>query len=155
VRGTELEDELIVGTEVDFLQVLALMQVPEMQAASVLGAEQNLRHQPVLHGIGRAPLARHQRVVAEMPKRVVSETLRPTIHLPAAEHVEAFGVHQEDAARRFAFRVAERRDINAVGPAMHRVRAAIARGLDDLFRLDHPRDGRLSGVGLDVDDVDA
>ena len=38
VRGPELEHELILVTEVDGLQVLALVQIPEMQAPAVLGA---------------------------------------------------------------------------------------------------------------------
>lgn len=155
MRGTELEHELIVGAEIDLLEMLPLLQVPEMQAAAILGGEQNLRHQSVLKRVGRAPFAGHHGVVAEMPPGIVGETLRPAIDFPAAEHVEGLGVHQEHAARRFAACVAERRDIDAVRPAMDGMRAAIAGGLDHFFRLDDPHDGWDLRIGLGVDDVDA
>ena len=135
--------------------MLPLVQVPEVEPPPILSAQQNLGHQPVLDGVGRAPFARHQCVVAEMPPGIVSETLGPAIHFPAAEHVKCFGVHEEDAARRFALGVAERRDIDAVRSAMHRMRAAVAGGLDQLLRLDHPHDLRVFRVWLGVDDVDA
>ena len=90
-----------------------------------------------------------------MPPEIVGEPLRSAVDLPAAEHVEGLGVHQEHAARRVALRVAERRDVDAVGPAMDGVRPAIAGRLDHLFRLDHPHDRRVLRVGLGVDDVDA
>ena len=89
VRRAQLEHQLVLVAEVDLLQVLALVQVPEMQPAAVLGAEQHLRDQPVLEGVGRAPFAGDHGVVAEMPPDIIGEVLRPAIHLPLAAHVEA------------------------------------------------------------------
>ena len=155
MRGPELEHELIVRTKIDFLHMPALVQIPEMQAPSVFRAQQDLRHQTVLDRIRRPPFARHHRVVAKMPPRVIGETLRPAVDFPAAKHLEAFGVHEEDAARSVARGVAERGDVDAFRPAMHGVRAAIAGPLDDFFGLDHLGDRRASQVGLRVDDVDA
>ncbi len=155
MRRPELEHELIIGTEIDLLEMLALLQVPEMQPPSVLRAEENFRHQPVLDVVRRAPFAGHGGVVAEVPPEIVGETLRAALDLPAPQHVEGLRIHEEHAARRVAFRVSERRDIDAVGPAMDCMRAAIAGRLDHLFRLDHPHDHRVLRVGLGVDDVDA
>src|SRR5262245_57007666 len=51
--------------------------------------------------------------------------------------------------------VAERRDVNAVRPAMHRMGPAVARRLDELFRLDDLVEFWIARVRLGVDDVDA
>ena len=136
VRRAQLEHQLVLVAEVDLLQVLALRHVPEMQPAAVLGAQDLLRDQPVLDHVGRAPLAGHHRVVAEVPPHVVGEVLRAAVDLPAAEHVEGLVVHHEDAARALALGVAERADVDAAGPAMHGVRPRVARPLGELGRLD-------------------
>src|SRR6202035_4422840 len=82
VRRPEFENELILVAEVDGLQMLALLQIPEMQPPAVLGAEQHFRDQPVLERVGRAPFAGDQSVVAEVPPGVISEILRSAIYLP-------------------------------------------------------------------------
>ena len=155
MRGPQLEHQLVLVAEVDGLQVLAGVQVPEVQPAAVLGAEQNLGNEAVLEGIGRAPLARHHGVVPEMPPGVIGEVLRAAIHLPLAQHVEGLVVHQEHAARSLALAVAERRDIDAFRSAVHGVRARVSGPLGHVARLDHLDDGGTSGVGLGVEDVDA
>src|SRR5437763_16272231 len=106
--------------------MLALGEIPEMQAAAVFAAEQDFRHEAVLERVGRAPFARHHRVVAEMPPHIVAEILRAAIDLPLPERLEAFVVHDENAAGSFSLAVAERRDINAARSAMHRVRTRVA-----------------------------
>ena len=83
VRRPQLEHQLILVAEVDGLQMLARVQIPEVQPAAVFGAEQHLGNQAVLEGIGRAPLAGHHGVVTEMPPGVIGELLRAAIHLPA------------------------------------------------------------------------
>src|SRR4029078_8238032 len=100
------------------LQVLALVQIPEMQPPAILTAEQDFRHQTVLEGIRGAPFAGDHGVMAEMPPEIIGELLRSAIHLPLAEHIEAFRVEQEDAAGFFALRIAERVDVNAFRSAM-------------------------------------
>ena len=155
VRGAQLEHQLVLLAEVDLLQVLALGEIPEVQPPAVFAAEQHLRHEPVLEGVGRAPFAGHHGVVAEMPPGVIGELLRPAIDLPAAERLEALVIHDEDAARRLAVLVAERRHIDAARPAMDGVRARIAGLLGDLLRLDHLDDLRVARIGLGVEDVDA
>ena len=93
---------------------------------AVFAAQQHLRHEAVLDHVGRAPFAGDHGVVAEVPPEVVGELLRPTVDLPAAEHVEALVIDQENAARRLALGVAERLDIDPLGTAMHGVRPAVA-----------------------------
>ncbi len=96
VRRPEFEHELVLVAEVDGLQVLAFLQIPEVQSPAVLGAEQHFGDQPVLDCVGRAPLAGDQRIVAEVPPGIIGEILRPAIHLPLPEHVEALVIHQEE-----------------------------------------------------------
>src|SRR5690349_3078492 len=103
--------------EIDLLQVPALLQIPEMETPAILRPEQDLRHETVLEGVGCAPLAGDQRVVTEMPPAVIGKLLRAPVDLPAAEGLEGLVIHDEDAAGRLAFRVAESRNIDAVRPA--------------------------------------
>src|SRR5689334_7243608 len=112
--------------EVDFLKMFAPGEIPEMQAAAVFAAEQDVRHKPVLESIGRAPFAGDHRVETEMPPRVVAELLRAAIDLPASERFEALVIQHEDAARRLAVLVAERGHVNPAGTAMHGVRPRVA-----------------------------
>ena len=126
-----------------------------MQPPAVLGAKEHFGDQPVLECVGRAPLAGDQRVVAEVPPGIISEILRPAIHLPLPEHVEGLVIHQEDAARSLALAVAEGGDIDALGAAMHRMRARVTGLVGDFVRLNHPDDLRISRIGLGVEDVNA
>src|SRR6266540_4138938 len=154
--GNRLEAlELMFFAEVDFLQVLALGEVPEMQAPAVFAAEQNFRDETVLKRIWRAPLAGDHRVVAEMPPYIVTELLRPAIDLPAAERLETLLIHDEHAARCFAVFVSQRCDIDAPGSAVDGVRAGIAGLFGKLRRLDHLHDFRRTRIGLGVENVDA
>ena len=155
MRRPQLEHQLVLVAEIDGLQVLAGVQIPEVQPAAVFGAEQNFGNEAVLEGIGGAPLARHQGVVTEMPPCVIGELLRTAIHFPLAQHVEGFVVHQEHAARSFALAVAESRDINAFRSAVHGVRTRVSRPVGHVARLDHLDDSGTSGVGLGVEDVNA
>ena len=82
MRRPQLEHQLVLFAEIDGLLVLARMQVPEMQAAAVFRAEQDLRHQALLERIGRAPFAGDQGVVAEVPPGIVGKLLLAAIDLP-------------------------------------------------------------------------
>ena len=88
MRRPQLENQLVLFAEIDLLQVLALGEVPEVQAAAVFAAEQDLRHQSIFERVGRAPFARHHGVEAEVPPGVVGELLRAAIDFPAAERLE-------------------------------------------------------------------
>src|SRR5205823_7036276 len=143
--GPQFENELILVAEIDRLQMLALLQIPEVEPPAVFGAKQHFRDEPVLERVGRAPFAGDQRVVAEMPPGIISEMLRPAIHLPLPEYLEGLVIHQEDAARSLAFAVTEGSDINAVRSTMHGMRARITRLVGNLVRLDHLDDLRVFG----------
>src|SRR5262245_21820923 len=123
VRGPELEEKLVFVTEVDGLYVLALVQIPEMQAPAVLGAEQNFGNQSIFESVGSAPFAGDPSVVTEVPPGVVGKVRRSPIHLPLAAHFKRLVIHQENAARSLALAIAEGGDVDAVGPAMHGVGA--------------------------------
>ena len=93
--------------------------------------------------------------MAEMPPDIVGEVLRTAVHLPLAAHVERLVVHEEDAARPFAFAVAERGDVNAFGTAVYGVRPGIAGPLCHSLGLDHLHDLRVLGIGFGIEDMDA
>src|SRR5262249_32820080 len=137
------------------LHVLAFVEIPEMQAAAVLAAEQHLRDQPVLERVGRAPLAGDHGVMAEMPPRIIGELLRSAIDFPAAEWLARLVIPDEDAARRLAVLGGERSNIDAAGTAMDGVRSRVAGLLGDLLRLDHLDDLRAARIRLGVEDVNA
>jgi hypothetical protein len=155
VRRAQLEHHLVFRAEVDLLHVPAALEIPDVQPVAVLVTEQQLAHEPVLDHLRRAPLARDDGVVVEVPPEVVRELLRPAVVLPLALDREVVVVEQEDAAGTAALRVAERRDVDAVGTAVDGVGAAVARLARDLLGLDHLHELRGARVVLDVEDVDA
>src|ERR1041384_8839697 len=99
MRRPELERHLVLVAEVERLDVAPAAQVPDVEAMAVLLAEQQLRDHAALDHLRRAPLARQQGVVAEVPPEVVGEVLRPAIALPAAAAVEALAVGEEEIGR--------------------------------------------------------
>src|SRR5262245_63878674 len=117
VRRAEFEDELVLFAKIDLLQMPALGEIPEMQAAAVFAAKQDLGNETIFECVGGAPLTGHHRVIAEMPPPVITEKLRSTVDFPTAERLEAFVVHQEDPAGRLSLGVAARRHLNSAGSA--------------------------------------
>jgi hypothetical protein len=77
------------------------------------------------------------------------------IDLPLAPDLEGLGVHQERAARAAAVRAAERGHVDAIRTAMHGVRRCVSSTSGKLLAIDHLHDGRLPGIGLGVQHVDA
>ena len=155
VRRPQLEHHLVLGPEVDLLHVLARLEVPDVQPVAVLVAEQQLADQAVLDHLRRAPLARDDGVVVEVPPEVVRELLRAAVVLPGALDREVVVVEQEDAAGPVAVGVAERRDVDPVRAAVDGVRAAVAGLAGDLLGLDDLHELRRARVVLDVEHVDA
>src|SRR5260370_36820933 len=97
--GPELEHKPVFLAEIDLLPMLALGEIPEMQAPAVFAAEQNFGNETVFERVGRAPLAGDHRVVAEMPPGIIAELLRSAVDLPAAERLETLPIHNKDAPR--------------------------------------------------------
>src|SRR6516225_11074293 len=106
--------------------MLALGEIPEMQAPAVFAAKQNFRHQSIFKCIGRAPLASDHGIEAEMPPCVVTKLLRAAIDFPAAERLEGLVIHNKDTAGRLAVLVAERGHIDAARAAVHGVGPRVA-----------------------------
>src|SRR6266481_3338493 len=115
----------------------ALAQVPDVEPMAVVAFDQALEAEPVLEHVGRAPFAADSDVVADVPPEVVSEKLRAAVDLPLAEHLEAFVIEQEDAAGTAAVRAAHGANVDRVGAAMERMRAAVAGTRGDFLGLDH------------------
>src|SRR6516165_8058794 len=155
VRRPQLENQLMLGAEIDLLQVLAAVEIPEMQLVAVLPSEQQLGHEAVLEHIRRAPLAGHHGVVSEMPPHVIGEFLWSAINLPSTEQIKSLMIHQQDAAGGLSFGVTERADIDPVRSAMDSVRTGVPRAIGDLGRLDELDDFWVLGVGLRIEDINA
>src|SRR5712692_11090336 len=130
-------------------------QIPYMQLVAVLAGQQELGVDAVLVHVGRTPLAGDHSVAAQVPPEVVSHVLRTTIQFPAAPDFERLWVHDEDAARAFAFGRAERVEVYAIGPAVNRVRPAVTRAAHDRLSFDHLHDLRPARIRFCVDNVDA
>ena len=125
-----------------------------MEGVAVLACQQQLGVQAILHHVGRPPLAREHCVVSQVPGEVVGQVLRTALLLPTALEVEGLVVEHEDPAGSAAVHGAERVDVDAVGPAMHGMRRAVAGGGLHGVARDGADQLRPARVGLGVDDVD-
>src|SRR5262249_59053271 len=117
---------LVLGTEVDLLLVPPPRQVPDVQLVAIAPAQQDLAVDAGLDHLRRPPLAGDRDVVAQMPPEVVGQELWTPVELEAAFHRHGVVIEDEDPARPIAVRRAESADVHAVGPAVDRVRAAVA-----------------------------
>src|SRR6516225_10164198 len=84
VRGSELEHPLLLRTQVDFLQMTALVQVPDVNLITILATQQQLRVDAVFYHVRRAPFGRNHRVVSQVPPEVVSQLLWATMLFPGS-----------------------------------------------------------------------
>ena len=157
VRGPHLERHLVVGSEIDRLDVAAGAEVPEVDPMAILVREQILRHDPVLVLRRQPPLARHHVVARQVPPEVIVEVLGSAVDLPAAQDIERLAVHDKDARRPVGaiLAAAERADVDAFGAAMDRVRPRVAGLFQDLLGLDDLVNFRLGGIGLRIHDIKA
>src|SRR5215475_5934408 len=133
----------------------AAPQIPDVQSVAVFLAQKQFGNQAALEHVRRAPFARNQRVESEVPPEVIGQLLGSPVDLPAAAHVEALAVDDEDTARAAAVRTPEAIDIETVGAAMHRVRAGVAGLVRYLARLDGLDQLGLLWIGFRVEHVDA
>ncbi len=152
---TQFEDELVFRSKVDFLQMLAAREVPEMQATAISGAQQDLRNQPILEGIWRTPFARHEGVVAEMPPAIVGELLWAALNFPPPKRLETLLIQQKDPTRRATVGAAESRHVDAAGAAMHGVRARVAGPARYGLRFNGLDYDGFERIGLGIKNIDA
>ena len=99
---------------------------------------------------GQSPLACYHVVARKVPPEIIVQFLGAAVDLPAAENIEGFAVHDEDAGRAFGAvfaAAAERADVNAFRPAMDSVGPGVSRLLEDLLGLDDFVDLRLRWDG--------
>src|SRR5580704_5733378 len=155
VRWPQLERHLILGADVERLQMPPVAQIPDMNRMPILVAEQQFGHDAVFDHVRRAPFAGDGHVPSKMPPEILREPLRPAIDFPSSEHVEALVVEQEYSARPVAAWRAQRADVNRVGTAMHSMRPAVARARRYLLSLDGLHQLGTSRVGPGVENVDA
>ncbi len=88
VRGPKFEHHLLLRAQVNFLQMAALVQIPDVQFVAVLSGQQQLRVDTVLHHVRRAPFGGDHGVVPEVPPEVIGQTLRavdPFPRVPSAQ----------------------------------------------------------------------
>jgi len=85
VRRPQLERHLVLGAKIDFLEMAALAQVPDVEPVAVVAFDQTFEAEPVLEHIWGAPLAADADVIADVPPEVVGEELGPrsTSHWPS------------------------------------------------------------------------
>ena len=154
VGRPHLERHLMVLAKVDRLDVLALAQVPEMNAMAILVGKQILGNDAVLELWRQRPFARDHVVTRQVPPEIVVLILRTTVDLVTADDVERLAIHEENSRRAVGAvlaAAAERRHVDAFRPAVDRVRARITGLCEHLFRLDDLVNLRLGRVRFGVD----
>jgi hypothetical protein len=154
VLPADLQGDQALVAEVDRLDLLARLQVPEVQVAPVLALGHVGGVEATLEGVGGGPLAGDEGVLARLIPEVVRELHAAEVVLPALGHREVAGVEHRKAAGRVAVGVAEHRDGHDVAwHAVDGVRGAQPQLLLELLALDDVLDRRRARVG-DVEQVD-
>ena len=156
MSGTHLQCHLVIGAEIDRLDVSPRPQIPEVDPMAILVGEEILRHDPVLELRWQCPLACHHVIAWQVPPEVIVQGLRTTIDLPTSQDLECLAVHDEDAGRSIGTILAaatESADVDTFGPAVDRVRPRVTGLPEDLLRLDDFVNLGLGRIRFDVDDV--
>ena len=147
--GPQLEHHLVLVADVERLQVLPATEIADVHRVAVLAPEQFLGNDAVLEHRGCSPLARHERVLVQVPPEVVLIALVAMLALPGSERLEGLAVELEDAARLVgAVRAAEAAHVDRVGATVRGVRARVAGLGDQLCGLDRLDDLRRARVIL-------
>ena len=157
VCGTHFEGHLVIGAEIDRLNVAARSQVPEVNAVAVLVREQVFGNDAVLELRRKTPLAAHHIISRQVPPKVIVQGLRAAVDLPAAEDFECLAIDDEDARGAIGAvgpGAAERAHINAIRAAVDRVRPGIARLVKHFFGLNDFVDFCFGRMRLRIDDVE-
>ena len=158
MRGANFQRHLVVGAEVDGLDVAPGPQIPEVDAVAVFVRQQILRHDSVLELRRQPPLARHHVVAWQVPPEIIVHCLGAAIEFPPSEHLERLAIHDEDAGRSIGAVLAapaERRNVDAFRPAVNGVGPRVSGLFEDFLRLDDLVNRCLGGIRLGIDDIDA
>src|SRR5215471_6527733 len=113
VRGTHLENHLLLVTKVERLKMSTSSQVPDMDLMTVFIAEEQIWLHSVFDHVRRAPFAGEQRVESQVPPKIVMQKLRTAVHLPLAQDLKRFAVEHKNATRAVAIGRTERAHVNA------------------------------------------
>src|SRR5262249_24620605 len=151
----QLEHHLLLGPQIQFLRMAALVQVPDMYFVPVFAAQQQFRDDAVFNHVGRSPLGGHHRVVSQMPPEVISKLLRTAALFPLPAQVERVCIHQENTARSVSVGRAEGASIDTIRAAMNSVGRSVTGLLDELFGLDRLDDFRLLRILFRIENVNA
>ena len=122
MRGTHLEHQLLLVTQVERPDMSAPTQVPDVHLMTVFAAEQQVGLQSGFDHVRRAPLATDQCVKSQMPPEIVMQKLWAAVHFPLAQNIERFAIEHENAARTIAIGRSKRADVNAFRPTVNGVR---------------------------------
>ena len=156
VQEAHLERHQPLLAEVQGLHEPPLGEIPEVQPLPVTAGADVVDVEAGLVGVRLTELRRDQHVLARLVPEVVAQLRRRAAVLPAALHLERARVEHGEATGAIAVGVAEHADDDVVARhAVDRVRARVARLLDELLALDHLLDPRPPRVVGHVDDVDA
>ena len=153
VRWTQFEHHLLLRSQIQFLQMAPLVQIPDMHLVTVLAGQQQLGVEAILHHVRCAPFRSNHGVVPQMPPEIVRQLLRTTILFPLPLQLEGVRIHQENAAGAVSAGRSKGAPIDAVWSAMNRVGRRVAGLADEFFRLDHLHDLWLFGISLRIQDV--
>jgi hypothetical protein len=155
VRGPQLERHLVLVAEVHRLNERSFCEIPEVQPVPVLAPQQQLRVDPVLDHVGRAPLRGDEHVAGQVPPEVVREELVPAFGFPLTPYVKGGVVENSDTARSGpTVPCPQRRDVDAVRSAVDGVRARIVGFVRQLLRRDLLDQARVARIVLRVQHVD-
>jgi hypothetical protein len=154
VQPADLQRDHALFAEVDVLDDLALVEVPDVDRATVAAGGQVLQVEAVLEGAGRGPLAGDQVTVAGVVPEVVVPPRGP-VGLPAALDLEGLGVQDGEPGAVVAVGVAQHAHDHVVaGHAVDGVGSRQAGPGLELLGLDHLVEAGGARVGGHVDDVD-
>src|SRR5580658_7765461 len=103
----------------------AFAEIPYMQAVPVLAAQQQFRIHSVLDHVRRAPLAGDRDVIAQVPREIVAKVLRTAIDLPSTDRLEVVMIQGKNSTGAIAAGRPKGAQVDAVGPAVNRVRTAV------------------------------
>jgi len=126
-----------------------------VQTVSVLAAEEQLRVHAVFYHVWRTPLAGYSNVIPEVPRKIVTELLRPALDLPSAERFEVVVIECKDSTGCVSIRCTESAQVDAIGTAMDSMWAAISSALVYGLRLNYFHNLWFCRIGFRVEHMDS
>src|SRR5438477_641667 len=95
----QFQNHLLLGAEIQRLDMTTATQIPDVQLMAVFTGEQKLRLEPGLNHFRRAPFTADHGIQSQVPPEIVMEKLWSAVHFPLAEHFEGLAIQHENATR--------------------------------------------------------